>query len=92
MNRALLIDPDNLDMRYNFACALNGYMDDKCAALEMLEPLLVRISAYLLRYLNADPDLESLRDDPHYQAMVAAAEARLAVAKPAASPKSEEPA
>jgi adenylate cyclase len=92
MNRALLIDPDNLDMRYNFACALNGYMDDKCAALEMLEPLLVRISAYLLRYLKADPDLESLRDDPHYQAMVAAAEARLAVAKPAASPKSEEPA
>ena len=84
MNRALLIDPDNLDMRYNFACALNGYMDDKCAALEMLEPLLARISAYLLRYLTADPDLESLRDDPHYQAMVAAAEARLAATKPTA--------
>lgn len=37
MNRALLIDPDNFSMRYNFACGLCVYQHDKNAALEMLE-------------------------------------------------------
>ncbi|MGH8377394.1 MAG: adenylate/guanylate cyclase domain-containing protein, partial [Gammaproteobacteria bacterium] len=74
MNRALVIDPDNWDMRYNFACALNGHLKDKEAALEMLKPLFVTVTDPLLRYLQADPDLESLHADPRYQAMVAAAE------------------
>jgi hypothetical protein len=30
-----------------------------------------------------DPDLDALHDNPRYQAMVTAAEARLATAKPA---------
>jgi len=92
MNRALLIDPDNLDMRYNFACALNAYLNDKQAALDMLEPLFAGITAYLLRYLRADPDFESLHDDPRYQAMVAAAEARLAATQPSATAESKQPA
>ncbi len=81
MNRALVIDPDNWDMRYNFACALNSHLKEKEAALEMLKPLFGEITGSFLRYLKADPDLESLHDNPRYQAMVAAAEARLAAAK-----------
>ena len=77
MSRALVIDPDNWDMRYNFACALNGHLKDKEAALDMLKPLFITVTDPLLRYLKADPDLETLHDDPRYQAMVAAAEARL---------------
>ncbi|HET7222528.1 MAG TPA: TIR domain-containing protein [Rhodanobacteraceae bacterium] len=78
MNRALVVDPDNFGMRYNFACGLCVYQQDKDAALDMLEPLIPRITSDLLRYLQADPDFDSLHDDPRYQAMVAAAEARLA--------------
>ena len=89
MNRALLIDPDNLDMRYNFACALNAYLNDKQTALDMLAPLFATITAYLLRYLKVDPDFESLHDDPRYQAMVAAAEARLAAAKTGVEPANQ---
>jgi adenylate cyclase len=89
MNRALLIDPDNMDMRYNFACTLTTYLNDKHAALDMLEPLLAGITSYLLRYLKADPDFEVLHDDPRYQAMVAAAEARLAAMKTATPPAPE---
>ncbi|MDE2235647.1 MAG: TIR domain-containing protein [Gammaproteobacteria bacterium] len=81
MNRAIVIDPDNWDMRYNFACALNCHLKEKQAALDMLKPLFGEITASFLRYLKADPDLESLHNDPHYQAMVAAAEARLASSK-----------
>ena len=36
MERALLIDPENFNMRYNFACALSVYLKDKEAALDML--------------------------------------------------------
>jgi adenylate cyclase len=78
MNRALLIDPDNFNMRYNFACALSVYLRDKDAALEMLEPAFEIITDAFLPYAKADPDFDSLHDDPRWQAMVAAAEARLA--------------
>jgi len=78
MNRALLIDPDNLQMRYNFACDLAAYLNDPDAALDMLGPALERDAGWLGSGLASDPDLASLRDDPRFQAMVAAAEARLA--------------
>ena len=78
MDRALLIDPENRNMRYNFACALCVYSKDKDAALEMLGPVFDTITDTILPYVKADPDLDLLRDDPRYQAMEAAAEARLA--------------
>jgi adenylate cyclase len=78
MNRALLIDPDNFNMRYNFACAISVYLRDKEAALEMLGPLFETITEGFFPYAKVDPDLEFLRDDPRYQSMVSAAESRLA--------------
>jgi adenylate cyclase len=78
MNRALLIEPDNFNMRYNFVCALSVHLKDKEAALDMLGPVFETITDTFLPYTKADPDLDSLRDDPRYLAMVAAAEARLA--------------
>ncbi|MGH8215312.1 MAG: TIR domain-containing protein [Rhodanobacteraceae bacterium] len=92
MNRALLIDPDNVDMRYNFACALCAYLGDGEAAMEILEPLGATITDSLLRYLKDDPDLESLHGDPRYQAMVATAEARLAATRNPDAPAVEVPA
>jgi adenylate cyclase len=79
MARAMLIDPENLTMRYNFACALIAHLDDAEAALEMLEPVLARDIGANLRGAKTDPDFDALRDDPRFQAMIAAAEARLAV-------------
>ena len=81
MERALLIDPDNRNMRYNFACMLSVRFKDKDAALQLLEPLFATIQDSFLAYAKADPDFELLRDDPRFKAMVAAAEARLASAK-----------
>lgn len=89
MNRALLVDPDNVNMRYNFACGLCVYQHDNDAALDMLEPVFPRITGDLLRYLQADPDFDSLREDPRYLAMVEAAEARLATAKTPAEPANQ---
>ena len=78
MSRALLIDPDNTNMRYNFACTLATFLKDVDGAIELLEPLFERISAGLLNHAKADPDLDSVRADTRFQALVAAAEARLA--------------
>ncbi|HJP99584.1 MAG TPA: TIR domain-containing protein [Rhodanobacteraceae bacterium] len=89
MNRALLMDPENWNMRYNFACALSVYLKDREAALDMLESVYATITDVFLPYAEADPDFAFLRDDPRYQAMVAAAEVRLAAAKSAAPPAPE---
>ncbi|HET9835947.1 MAG TPA: hypothetical protein VFP88_06360 [Rhodanobacteraceae bacterium] len=83
MRRALMIDPDNSNMRYNFACLLVVFMNEKDAALNMLKPVFASITGSRLQYAKVDPDFALLRDDPRFKAMVLAAEARLAVAKSA---------
>src|SRR5207248_4703246 len=57
MNRALLIDPDNVNMRYNFVCALGMHLQDKDAALEMLGPALEKMGAGMIKHAKIDPDL-----------------------------------
>ena len=82
MRRALLIDPDNLLMRYNFACTLATSLGDPEAALGMLGPVLERDAGRLVKDAPNDPDFAGLRQDPRFQAMTAAAWARLADTKP----------
>jgi adenylate cyclase len=78
MERALLVDPNSFTMRYNFACALSAHLKDKQTALDMLAKVFETVTDTFLPYAKADPDLDLLRDEPRYKAMVAAAEARLA--------------
>jgi adenylate cyclase len=82
INRALLIDPDNMNMRYNFACALTAARDHE-AAIEILGPVFETAFINRLNHAKVDPDLDPLRNDERFQAMIAAAEARLASPAPA---------
>lgn len=91
MERALLIDPGNFNMRYNFVCALSVYLKDRQAALDMLDPIFQTITEAFLPYAKADPDLNLIRSEPRYQAMVAAAEARLAAEADAGTAQSTDP-
>jgi adenylate cyclase len=65
-------------MRYNFACGLAPDAKQRGAAIDLLGPAFAGISKGLLNHAKIDPDLDPLRDDPRFQAMMAGAEARLA--------------
>ena len=78
IRRALLIDPDNMNMRYNFACSLVFGLKNMNGALDLLGPFFEKASRFDIDHAKIDPDLEPLRETPRFQAMIAQAEARLA--------------
>lgn len=82
IDRALLIDPDNLVVRYNLACTLTTQLGEIDAALDLLGPYFAGISLAQVLYSEADPDMDALRGEPRFQAMVATAKARLAADEP----------
>ena len=80
VQRALLLDPDNLSMRYNLACVLVTDLRDTDRALDVLEQFFERVeSPTHLKHLQSDPDLDPLRDLPRFKLMLYAAKQRLGV-------------
>ena len=80
IDRALILDPDDFNMRYNFACTFAQELNDPEAALDLLETSFNLAQQSSLDWIKVDPDMSSLRDHPRFKAMLAAAEARLAQA------------
>jgi adenylate cyclase len=76
--RALLLDPDNLNLRYNLACTLVVELREFDAALDLLAPAFEKLRLEAVNSAKTDPDLDLIREHPRFKAMVAAAEARLA--------------
>jgi adenylate cyclase len=81
VRRALLLDPENLLVRYNLACALALELDDKEGAIAALQPFFEQItSTTLIRHLEVDPDLDPIREDARFVDMLADAKQRLGIA------------
>jgi adenylate cyclase len=85
IRRALVIDPDNQTMRYNFACTLCAHLKDIDGALNLLGACLIPTTRSELEWTKTDPDLDPLREDPRFKAMIAEAEAQLAAEEAAAT-------
>ena len=78
MSRALLLDPDNLNSRYNIACTMLRELGDVDEAIKTLGPVFAGMnSAADVHHSEADPDLDAIRDDPRFQQMLATAKERL---------------
>jgi adenylate cyclase len=75
--RATLFDPDNLRMHYNVACSM-AVLRDTETAIALLGELMPRVHGGWVSWMRTDSDLDSLRDDARFEAMLAAAEARVA--------------
>jgi adenylate cyclase len=79
IERALLICPDNVFMRYNFACVMAIRFRDADAAIQLLEPLMANFNASAVKAVVADPDLDTLRQDPRFQRMLQDAVSRVGI-------------
>jgi adenylate cyclase len=79
IERALLIDPENLTMRYNFSCILAGYLHDTDAAIKLLQSTLPSAGENMVRVAEVDTDLDFIRDDSRFQKLLADAKRRLKI-------------
>ena len=70
IERAMLIDPDNLNMRYNFACVLATHLHDSEEALRLLDSTLRLSGKMMFKIVATDPDFDCLRDDPRFRKMM----------------------
>ena len=77
IERALLLDPDNMYMRYNLAWPVLAFFDDRERALDLLEPALAKGGRTLVSLAAADRNLDSLRGDPRFQQMLGSAQERV---------------
>jgi adenylate cyclase len=75
--RAVLFDPDNLRMHYNVACGMASLRDSE-TAIAMLSDLLPKVHGGWINWMRTDTDLDAIRDDPRFVALLEAAEARVA--------------
>jgi adenylate cyclase len=75
--RAMLLEPDNLTMRYNFSCGFAA-LGDVDGALELLGPVFERDAAETVNWAKVDPDLNTIREHPRFRAMLEKADMRLA--------------
>ncbi|MEA3081660.1 MAG: adenylate cyclase [Sphingomonadales bacterium] len=91
MDRAMLVDPDNLSMRYNFACVLASYGRDTEGAIKLLLGVLPAAADAMVRTAVVDPDLDPLRDDPRFVKVLSGAMKRLGIAAPEAATSPAQP-
>ncbi len=78
IDRAMLLDPENDNMRYNFACIFACHMQDKEAALALLATTMLRSRTHFVA-AQTDPDFDCLRDDPRFAGLIERARSRFGV-------------
>jgi adenylate cyclase len=80
IERCLLVDPENLQMRYNLAWGTNKVLGDPEGAVEMLGLVLANAGANIIHLAANDPNLDNLRNDPAFAKMMSAAKERVGLA------------
>jgi adenylate cyclase len=80
IERGLLLDPENLAMRYNMACTLTAALHDDEAALDVLQPYFDTVNtASQIKHTEVDPDFIRIRHDARFMEMLAATKIRLGI-------------
>jgi adenylate cyclase len=80
--RAMLLDPENSNMKYNIACAM-AKLGETDMALEILEDAAAVFSPGLVAWIDKDTDFDSIRAHPRFKSIVKRVSARLSFLAPA---------
>jgi adenylate cyclase len=75
--RGRLIDPENVNLQYNLACAM-ATLGERDRAIIILQGVADCSSTGMLMWIEADSDLDPLRSDPRFDEMISRTRARLA--------------
>jgi adenylate cyclase len=75
--RARLVDPDNVNLHYNLACAMSA-LGEVDMALETLGSIAPRLSPGMMSWMEADTDFDPMREIPAFKAMMEQVKARFA--------------
>ncbi|MEY2853193.1 MAG: hypothetical protein RL030_325 [Pseudomonadota bacterium] len=75
--RARLVDPEAVNLQYNLACAMSA-LQEADLAMEALDGISMKLSPGMVTWLEADTDLDPIREDPRFKAMMEGVKARLA--------------
>jgi adenylate cyclase len=73
--RARLVDPENVNLHYNLACAMAS-MGDLELTLETLGGISARLSPGMMSWMDTDPDFDALRGQPRFAALMSEIKAR----------------
>ncbi len=74
--RARLVDPENVNLHYNLACAMAS-MGDLDMTLSTLRGIGERVSPGMLSWMDTDPDFDAMRGEPRFIALMGEIKARL---------------
>ena len=74
--RARLVDPENINLHYNLACAMAS-LNEIDMSLETLAEVAPKLSAGMLSWLEADADFDPIREEPRFKALMEQVRARL---------------
>lgn len=78
LQRALLLDPDNMMVLYNSACSLTYRNSDLDGALDLLQQYFERVeSPGNILHAEIDPDMDPVREDPRFVEMLTKAKQRV---------------
>jgi adenylate cyclase len=76
--RARLVDPENVNLHYNLACAMAS-LNETDLSLKTLAEVATKLSPGMLSWLEADADLDAIREEPRFKALIEQVRARLAI-------------
>jgi adenylate cyclase len=75
--RARLVDPENVNLHYNLACAMAS-LNEIDLSLTTLAEVATKLSPGMLSWLEADTDFDPIREDPRFKALIEQVRARFA--------------
>jgi adenylate cyclase len=75
--RARLVDPENVNLHYNLACAMSSLREIDMA-IETLAQIAERLSPGMMSWLESDTDFDPVREEPRFNAIMQNVKTRFA--------------